>query len=330
MKNKNKESRLKNLNIPLFSSYDNTVKNIKLNNIKIRERKTKEPKNIFIINNNIINFQNPTINSVNLNNINTTFNTNEMDLIPQMNNFPKTCTNFFIDKNRLKIKNENDKINNNKNIINIINYSQISSIYNSSNYSHSIGRFTSKPKIKINQKKNNEFNSLEKYISKADKTIKEIKYEYQPNLKEFYINSSLKKYMLKSKVMTHAKNDLNELYKNSHMFNRICDYVSNALFKMKIKKRSTTKNIKKELNQMKLENLHKNMLKLKLKNLEIPQEKLYKYKKLAANNFILNPKIKAQLIYQSCYPSNSIKTYFDRYNQKRELNSIINNKTNFL
>ena len=55
----------------------------------------------------------------------------------------------------------------------------INSLYSSYNNSNNITRFpTSKPEKKINIiKKINEFNSVEKYILKADQNIKEIRHE---------------------------------------------------------------------------------------------------------------------------------------------------------
>ena len=48
------------------------------------------------------------------------------------------------------------------------------------------------------------------------------------------MNEELKNYINKSRTMIHAKHDLNSLYRDSHMLNSVCDYVSNALFILKI------------------------------------------------------------------------------------------------
>ena len=177
-------------------------------------------------------------------------------------------------------------------------------------------------KVKFSNKLN-EFNSLEKYILKAERNIKEVKYEYKPNLKEFYMNEELKSYINKSRTMIHAKNDLNSLYRDSHMLNSVCDYVSNALFILKTKKRNIIRKINKDLFKIRVENLHKKLLESKMKKDEIPKEKLFKNKILDTRDKIeINPRLKAQMIYKSCYPYNSIRTAFNRINNKNNLNLL--------
>ena len=156
--------------------------------------------------------------------------------------------------------------------------------------------------------------------------MKDIKREYKPNLVEFYINQQLKNYIKKSKTMLHVKDDLNTLYRNSYMLNNICDIVGNALFVLRIKKRNNMKRINTEINKKKNENKHTNILKLKIKNKEIPDEKLFIKKRYATtDNLEFNTKTKAKLIYKNCYLSNSIKNSFDRYTHKKQLNILLNN-----
>ena len=131
--------------------------------------------------------------------------------------------------------------------------------------------------------------------------------------------------------MIRAKDDINRLYRDSCMLNNIYDYVSNALFKMKIKKRTDIKNNKKELNQKRNENLHKKKMDLKLKNEEIPDEKIFRNKIFTTiDNFEIYPKLKAQIIYKSCYPYNSIRTLFDKNNYKKNFKSMLQSKVSLI
>ena len=314
----------------LFSNYNKTTINFRIKPFKIKLNKAKKSKTVFINTDNLNNLKTKK-NINNSNKTNSEYNSiinnhKDLTLTASKNLKPKTCSNFYHKKNNnLKF---DDIIPNNHRIINIINYSKISSLYNT--YNNSIATINSKPGLKIDIiKKINEFNSVEKYILKADKNIKEIKHEYRPNLEEFYINNQLRNYLKKSKNMIKAKDDLNKLYRDSHMLNNICDYVSNALFKLKTKKRNYIKNIKKELYQKKLEFAHKKMLDFKRKNMEIPEENLFKNKKFkTSDNIEIHPKIKAQMIYKSCYPYNSIKTLFDRNVHKNNLKLMQKNITN--
>ena len=306
------------------SNFNKTADNFRAKPSKIYLNKNRKSKTVLIYSKDQTSI-NPKINSIYTNKANSTINStanNDMTTITSKNINPKnTYSQFYSRKNKkLQIKTD-DIISNNDKIINIINYSKISSLFNSYNNSNMTRYPTSKPKIKIKIiKKINEFNSLEKYILKADRNIKEIKHEYQPNLNEFYINKELKNYINKSKKMIKAKDDLNQLYRDAHMLNNICDYVSNTLFKMKVRKRNYIKNINKEQNIKKLENLHKKILNLKILNGQIPDEKLYQKKKFGtSDNLEINPKLKAQLIYKSCYPYNSIKTEFDRVKHIKDL-----------
>ena len=311
----------------LNSKFNKTSDNFREKPLKIYLNKNRKSKTVFIYSKDQ-NTINPKLNSIYTYKGNSTINSttnNDITTITSKNINPKKTYSYFNSRKnkRLQIKSD-DIIYNNDKIINIINYSKISSLYNSYNNSNIKKNQISKPKIKIKIiKKIHEFNSVEKYILKADKNIKEIKHEYKPNLNEFYINKELKNYINKSKKMIKAKDDLNQLYRDSHMLNNICDYVSNSLFKMKVKKRNYIKNINKELYIKKLENLHKKMLNLKILNEQIPDEKLFMKKKFGTTDSLeINPKLKAQLIYKSCYPYNSIKTMFDRFKHKKNLNQV--------
>lgn len=315
----------------IFSNYNKTAKNFRAKPFKIKLNKAKKSKTVFLTTDelNTINKNKNSINSIKANSaFNSIFsNNNDLTLIASKNNQPKTCSNFYNKKNKKININLNDIIPNNTHIINIINFTKISSLYKSNNNSNII--LNPKPEIKNNIiNKIKEFNSVEKYIIKADKNINEIKHEYKPHLEEFYINKELKDYLNKSKKMIRAKNDINQLYRDSRMLNNVCDYVSIALFKLKTKKRNYIKSIKKELNQKKSENLHKKMLDLKLRNMQIPEEKIFTLKKFkTSDNLNIHPKLKAQIIYKSCYPYNSIRTLFDRYKYKRNLNLLLKEQT---
>ena len=129
--------------------------------------------------------------------------------------------------------------------------------------------------------------------------------------------------------MIHAKNDLNSLYRDSHMLNSICDYVSNALFILKTKKRNYIRKANKELFQIRIDNLYQKMIALKTKKDQIPREKLFKNKTINnKDNIEINPRFKAQMIYKSSYPYNSIRTAFDRINNKNNLKLILKKKIN--
>ena len=317
----------------LFSDYRNTSNTYRKavdRNANINKIKKSKSKNLTIPKNQLINEKCNTIYSIRTS---STLNSmNYHDYKKAKNKQSKTCTNFYPKINtKLRLRNfQTNEINNNNDtdkFINIINFSKITSIYDSK-LSSARNNNLAKPPFRIKPKKLNEFNSLEKYISKAHNQINEIKHEYKPNLGEFYINKQLKNYIKKSKNMIHAKDDLNILYKDSHILNSICDYVSNSMFKLRIKKRNNIKKMNKEINNLKIEKLKQSIMKMKARNKEVPEENLYIYNNFYStyNNFEFNPKLKAKLIYQSCYHSNSIKTVFDRINYKREFNSLLKNK----
>ena len=336
MKN-NQENELKQNDnkISLFSEYK---KNFKLKSPIIKLNKSKKSKTTFFtdkfknylkITNNYLNTS-PINKNMTINNcINS--NNNESTILATKNNTPKTCSNFF-HKKKYNLTIRTDGLMNNKNnLINIINYSKLSSFFNDHiNKNNNLRNYTGKPETKIKlSRKLNEFNSLEKYIYKAEKNIKEVKYEYKPNLNQFYMNEQLKSYINKSKTMIHAKNDLNSLYRDSHMLNSICDYVSNALFILKTKKRNYIRKANKELFQIRIDNLYQKMIALKTKKDQIPREKLFKNKTINnKDNIEINPRFKAQMIYKSSYPYNSIRTAFDRINNKNNLKLILKKKIN--
>lgn len=312
----------------IFSYYTKNINYFRYKPIKKNINRPKNSNTLVIYNSNNLNLRNITQKS---NNTNSTVNSlKEMDIITSSNKHPKKLSNFYLKKKNKKLQiYSDDSFNNKKSIINIINYSKISSLYNSQTHPNNSRYCISKPEFKIKIKGKNEFNSLEKYMLKVDKNIKEIKREYKPNLTEFYINKELKNYINKSKTMMHVKDDLNILYRDSYMLNNICDIVGNALFKLRIKKRNNIKKIKNELNKIKSENKYKKFLDLKIKNKEIPDVKLFRKKKfVSTDNIEFNPRLKPKIIYQNGYHSNSIKTSFNRYYYKKELNNILlNNKT---
>ena len=200
----------------LFSDYritTNTYRKAVDRNANIN--KNSRSKNLTIPKNQLINEKCNTIYSIRPS---STLNSmNCQDYINAKKKQSKTCSNFYPKINtKLRLRNFNtNEINNNNDtdkIINIINFSKITSIYDSKLSSSKNNNIT-KPTFRIKPKKINEFNSLEKYILKAHNQINEIKHEYKPNLGEFYINKQLKNYIKKSKNMIHAKDDLLELKK---------------------------------------------------------------------------------------------------------------------
>ena len=306
----------------LFTDYSKTSNNLKQNLGKYKINIEKD-KCLTFSKKNFLNQKCNTVYSMNVKTYKNPKKNNNTDInnIKLVNKKSRTYSNFYYKKN-----NNNNVRTRNNNIINIINLSKISSLYGKRLYSTSnTHNYALKPELPLKPKKT-EFNSLEKYILKATNRVNEIKHEYKPNLEEFYINKQLQNYITKSKSMIHAKDDLNILYKDSHMLNNICDYVSNALFKLRIKKRNNIKEIKKELKRMKNENMHKKIMNMKMSNQQIPMEKLYTRKKYdSTNNIEINPKLKAPLIYQNCYAANNIKYLFDRFYYKKQLNSMLKN-----
>ena len=59
-----------------------------------------------------------------------------------------------------------------------------------------------------NSDKNNKINYIEKYFAKKYEANQQIKREYQPDLKKFFINKALQQYNKKSGGMMHIKNDI--------------------------------------------------------------------------------------------------------------------------
>ena len=203
-----------------------------------------------------------------------------------------------------------------KKLVNIINLSKLSMIYNSFyNLKENKTFLIQKPKTdKIsNSDKNNKINYIEKYFAKKYEANQQIKREYQPDLKKFFINKALQQYNKKSGGMMHIKNDINNLYKNSAILNNIIDCISTQLY---IIRKKRNKKIKEELNQKNMERHYKKIIKLKIQRGEIYEKNLYVKNKYTTYDEKINQKLKAKLIYKNGYSSNSFKTMRERIIQK--------------
>ena len=160
----------------LFSDYRNTSNTYRKavdRNANINKIKKSKSKNLTIPKNQLINEKCNTIYSIRTS---STLNSmNYHDYKNAKNKQSKTCTNFYPKINtKLRLRNfQTNEINNNNDtdkFINIINFSKITSIYDSK-LSSARNNNLAKPPFRIKPKKLNEFNSLEKYISKAHKCL---------------------------------------------------------------------------------------------------------------------------------------------------------------
>ena len=121
-------------------------------------------------------------------------------LIDSSNN---TCTNYKKGK-----------------LINIINFSKISTFYNSFENSNEYKTLNiQKKKVKKIANKIIKFGYLEDYFSKNNKNNEPKKREYEPNLKYFFVNDTLEQYNKKSNTIRHSNNEIILFIKKKYMDN---------------------------------------------------------------------------------------------------------------
>lgn len=287
--------------------------------------------------------------SVNITPQNTTMNSNNgSNLIisskkkpsfkSQINFFPKNIFQIKkVKEEQKKKENEKEKLKNetavkfrNKanidyrkgKLINIINFSKLSNMYNS--FDNLKDNKTNSFHKSLTNKNNNKmikFNYLDQYFNKRYENMQQIK-QYKPNLTNFLINGTLKNYYEKSEKMNNCNNDLNKLYKDSSILNNIIDYIGAKLYKFK---KDKNKREKQELTKMNEEKLFKKVLKLKLKRGELSQDRIFVQKKYMTDDYKINKRIRAKIIYKNGYSSNSFKAVLNNIKNQQILNMKNNN-----
>ena len=228
-------------------------------------------------------------------------------------------------KEYIKHKNKSNTIYKRGKIINIINFSKISVMYNSFDNSKGNNTFHfQQPLTNRNNNKKIKFNDLEEYFNRKNKNIQQIRHEYKPDLKNFLINSTLRKYNKKSKEMNPIKNDINNLYKDSSLLNNILDYVGAKLYILRKDRNGKTKQ---ELTKMSEDQIFKKIMKVKLKKGEISQDRLFIKKNYMTDDYKIKNRKKVKLIYKNGYSSNTFKVMLNKIKSQQQMDIEKDNKS---
>ena len=226
-------------------------------------------------------------------------------LIDSSNN---TCTNYKKGK-----------------LINIINFSKISTFYNSFENSNEYKTLTIQRK-KANKIANKKikFGYLEDYFSKNNKNNEPKKREYKPNLKYFFVNDTLEQYNKKSNTIRHSNNEITNIYKDSSNLYNIIINVGKKLDALRIAQYRKIKQIKQMINKRNEKRPSKKILRLKIQRGEISQDKLFIKKKYMDNDFDfeIKKKLNLKLIYKNGYFSNSFKEIQNRIKNKISIDVV--------
>lgn len=273
--------------------------------------------------------QNSTINSNNGNNLKIS-SIKKINFNSQINFFPKNIFSIKKQKKGKEIikepiiiaKKEKNKENTNYKrgkLINIINLSKISTMYNFfENYKGNNTFLIQKPKTEKNISKKTKFNYLEEYFKEKNIINQQIKHEYKPNLNNFLINGTLREFNKKSKEMKNLKSDLNNLYKDSSVLNNIISYIGTKLYRLRKNENEKSKQIIKQMNK---EKLYKKIMKLKMRKGEISQDRLFKRKNFMTEDYLIKKRIKQKLIYKNGYLSNSFKAKLNPIKIQQQIDS---------
>ena len=200
-----------------------------------------------------------------------------------------------------------------ENLINVINFSKISTFYNSFEKSKECKTLyiQKKRKNKIVNKKL-KFDFFEDYFSKKNGNKEQKKREYEPNLKNFFINGTLEQYNKKSDKIRHCKNDITNLYKDSSNLYNIIVNVGKKLDSIRI---AQNKKLKQIINKNKEKRPSKRIFQLKIKRGEINPDKLFTKKKYINDDYEIKAK-NLKLIYKNGYASNYFKELKNRIRNK--------------
>ena len=156
---------------------------------------------------------------------------------------------------------------------------------------------------KNNKTQNNRFNSLNLFIdSYLQIDENKLLNRYNPKYEEYLGKSDYDKLNLKSKKFLNTKDKIKVIFKDSKLIMAMCDYLNSSLAKINNEKRKRIKDIKKEAEEIKINEKNMKRLKSKIKNEIIPINSMCKIKAKKNHNNKRTP-----LIYKNGYLSQSFK-----------------------
>jgi hypothetical protein len=156
---------------------------------------------------------------------------------------------------------------------------------------------------KNNKTQYNRFNSLNLFIdSYLQMDENKLLNRYHPNYKEYLGKSEYDKLNLKSKKLLNTKEKIKVVFKDTKLIMAMCDYLNTSLAKLNSKKRKRIKDIKKEAEEIKINEKNMERIKSKIKNDIIPINNMCRIK--TKKRYI---KRRTPLIYKNGYLSKSFK-----------------------
>jgi hypothetical protein len=156
---------------------------------------------------------------------------------------------------------------------------------------------------KNNKTQYNRFNSLNLFIdSYLQMDENKLLNRYHPNYKEYLGKSEYDKLNLKSKKLLNTKEKIKVVFKDTKLIMAMCDYLNTSLAKLNSKKRKRIKDIKKEAEEIKINEKNMQRIKSKIKNDIIPINNMCRIK--TKKRYI---KRRTPLIYKNGYLSKSFK-----------------------
>jgi len=156
---------------------------------------------------------------------------------------------------------------------------------------------------KNNKTQNNRFNSLNLFIdSYLQIDENKLLNRYNPNYKEYLGKSDYDKLKLKSKKLINTKEKIKFIFKDTKLIMAMCDYLNTSFAKLNNEKRRRMKDIKKEVEEIKINEKNMKSIKSKLKNEIIPINNMCKIKTKKSHINRRTP-----IIYKNGYLSQSFK-----------------------
>lgn len=184
-------------------------------------------------------------------------------------------------------------------------------------------------RTKNNKTQNNRFNSLNLFIdSYLQIDENKLLNRYNPNYEEYLGKSDYDKLNLKSKKLLNTKDKIKFTFKDTKLIMAMCDYLNSSFAKFNNEKRKKMKEIKKEVEEIKINEKNMKIIKTKIKNGIIPINNMCKIKNKKSHINRRTP-----LIYKNGYLSQSFKFPYSlsykairrNINKKdKEINSIEN------
>ncbi len=159
---------------------------------------------------------------------------------------------------------------------------------------------------KNNKTQNNRFNSLNLFIdSYLQIDENKLLNRYNPNYEEYLGKSDYDKLNLKSKKLLNTKDKIKFIFRDTKLIMAMCDYLNTSFAKINNEKRRKIKDIKKEVEEIKLNEKNMKSIKSKIKNEIIPINNMCKMKTKKSHINRRSP-----LIYKNGFLSKSFKFPF--------------------